>query len=58
MLGGAVHIPIVIGFLKFCDNKTSKSYKLQKAAEDKAAAEAQAKAAAAKAACSSAAFFS
>ena len=38
MLGGAVHIPIVIGFLKFCDNKTSKSYKDQKAAAEKAAA--------------------
>ena len=46
MLGGAVHIPIVIGLLKFCDNKTSKSYNLQKAAEEKAAAEAKAKAAA------------
>ena len=33
MLGGAVHIPIVIGLLKFCDNKTSKSYQAQKAAE-------------------------
>ncbi len=46
MLGGAVHIPIVIGFLKFCDNKTSKSYNAQKAAAEQAAAEAKAKAAA------------
>ena len=44
MIGGAVHIPIVIGFLKFCDNKTSKSYKDQKAAEQQAAAAAKAKA--------------
>ena len=44
MLGGAVHIPIVIGFLKFCDNKTSKSYQDQKAAEEKAAEAAKAKA--------------
>ena len=46
MLGGAVHIPIVIGLLKFCDNKTKQSYTTQKAAEEKAAA-AEAKAAAA-----------
>ena len=36
MIGGAVHIPIVIGLLKFCDNKTSQSYKTQKAAEEQA----------------------
>ena len=44
MIGGAVHIPIVIAFLKFCDNKTSKSYKQQRAAEEQAAAQAKAKA--------------
>ena len=44
MLGGAVHIPILIGFLKVCDNKTSRSYNTQKAAAEKAAAEAKAKA--------------
>ncbi len=44
MLGGAVHIPIVIAFLKFCDNKTSQSFKEQKAAEEQAAAQAKAKA--------------
>ena len=44
MLGGAVHIPIVWVIAKFCDNKTSKSYNTQKAAEDKAKAAAQAKA--------------
>ena len=44
MLGGAVHIPIVIAFLKFCDNKTSQSYKDKKAAEEQAVAEAKAKA--------------
>ena len=50
MLGGAVHIPIVIGLLKFCDNKTSQSYNAQKAAEQQAAAaEAKAQAAAAEA---------
>ena len=47
MLGGAVHIPIVIGLLKFWDNKTSKRYNDQKAEEEKAAAAAQAKAVAA-----------
>ena len=49
MIGGAVHIPILIGFLKVCDNKTSRSYNNQKAAAEakaKAVAEAQAKAAA------------
>ena len=44
MLGGAVHIPIVIAFLKFCDNKTSQSFKEQKAAEEQAAGQAKAKA--------------
>ncbi len=44
MLGGAVHIPILIGILKFWDNKTSKSYNEQKAATEKAAAAAKAKA--------------
>ena len=44
MLGGAVHIPIVIAFLKFCDNKTSQSFKEQKAAEEQAAVQAKAKA--------------
>ena len=44
MLGGAVHIPIVIGLLKFCDNKTSRAYNVQKAAQEQAAAEAKAKA--------------
>ena len=44
MLGGAIHIPIVIGILKFWDNKTSKSYNEQKAAQEKAAAAAKAKA--------------
>ena len=44
MLGGAVHIPIVIGLLKFWDNKTSKTYNEKKAAEEQAAAEAKAKA--------------
>ena len=46
MLGGAVHIPILIGILKFWDNKTSKSYNEEKAAKEKAAAAAKAKAAA------------
>ena len=44
MIGGAVHIPIVIGFLKFCDNKTSRSYNVQKAAKEAAEAKAKAEA--------------
>ncbi len=50
--GALAHIPVLIGVFKFYDNRTSKGYEEQKAAEaeakaaEKAAADAQAKAAA------------
>ena len=60
LLGGLVHIPIIIGLLWFFDNTTAKGYRAQQAAKEaaeakaaleaKVKAEAEAKAAAEKAA--------
>ena len=42
VLGGLVHVPILISLLWFFDKRTSKAYAIKKAAEDKAKAQAAA----------------